>query len=307
MSTAYPTLGPDGLELRVLTGLHAGAALPLDSQAVLLGSDEACDVILLDPDILPRHMRLLPSDGHWLLESATPAYDRLGQEVAGGAPMLAGEPLRVGGTWVALFARAAPWDDSAVPAWAEAATPAAPRLRRRWPPALFALSALLALLAAGAGLLSWSVRAPVTSACAAEPAPIVGADAPVADAEGVRKEAVRVLGERALLDLVSIVYDAEHLSLEAQLDEAETRRFDGALAALHRSLGSAVAIDVKLVPMAVTPPFEVREIVSGPGAHVTLANGQVIYEGGSAGGYRLLAIHPGKLLFSGRRQIELPW
>ena len=37
------------LELRILTGLHRGAALPLDGDAIRIGSAAENDVVLLDP------------------------------------------------------------------------------------------------------------------------------------------------------------------------------------------------------------------------------------------------------------------
>ena len=43
------------LELRVLTGPQAGAALPLTGHDVVLGSDRGCDVILQSPCIAARH------------------------------------------------------------------------------------------------------------------------------------------------------------------------------------------------------------------------------------------------------------
>jgi type III secretion protein D len=37
------------LELRILTGLHRGAALPLEGDAIRLGSAAENDIVLLDP------------------------------------------------------------------------------------------------------------------------------------------------------------------------------------------------------------------------------------------------------------------
>ena len=53
-------------ELRILSGLHAGAVVPVESELVI-GSDPACDIILDDDGIAPRHARLIIEDDHWAL------------------------------------------------------------------------------------------------------------------------------------------------------------------------------------------------------------------------------------------------
>lgn len=48
----------DAILLRIFTGPHAGSEIELGSNASLLGSDEACDIILQDSSVAPRHARL---------------------------------------------------------------------------------------------------------------------------------------------------------------------------------------------------------------------------------------------------------
>lgn len=291
------------LELRVLAGLHAGAALPIGLEDVLLGSDETCDVILLDPEVLPRHLRLRADAGRWLAEpeAAAPVRDRHGAALAAGAPVPLDQPIQLGQTWIVLCAASAPWEEDAVPAAPPAAAdavasaaPAAPPQRWRW--ALGLLSAFGLLLALT--LLLWPDPAP--------PAPPPAATAP-AEADSIEREAVRVLRAHGLAAVVGMVYETGHLTLEAQLDDDETRRFHSAVAMLRSYFGKTVKIDIKLSTLNRSLPFAVSEIVTGPAAHIRLADGTILYPGETAGGYRLLAIRPGKLLFSGKREIELPW
>ena len=44
--------------LMVLAGLHHGATASLDRPDMMIGSDECCDVVLLDPDVAARHARI---------------------------------------------------------------------------------------------------------------------------------------------------------------------------------------------------------------------------------------------------------
>jgi type III secretion system YscD/HrpQ family protein len=53
------------IELRVLHGPQAGAALLLNDEEIVIGSDSQCDVILQSPGIAPRHARLSVGDGEF--------------------------------------------------------------------------------------------------------------------------------------------------------------------------------------------------------------------------------------------------
>src|SRR3546814_6141191 len=55
-------------ELRVLSGLHRGAALPLVGEQWVVGAAEDADLALYDPRICGRHMGLRQVQGQWLLE-----------------------------------------------------------------------------------------------------------------------------------------------------------------------------------------------------------------------------------------------
>lgn len=302
------SLEQNALELRVLAGLHTGAALPLGNETVVLGSDESCDVILLDAGVLPVHVRFVPRDGKWLIapEGSEVVFAPHGQAVAFHAIVCIGVPLRIGQAWVALCDSFAPWEDFLMPPIAKAA-PQQPEPIQKRPPGRFvwplaALGIIVMLLA----LLVWWMPSPEqidTRSLPVRPIP----KAKPTDANSIRHEATRVLRERELAELVNVVSTQGQLYLEAQLDDAETRRLESALVALNRSFGGSVKINAKLAPLTSTLPFVVKEVVTGPAAHITLGNGKVVYEGGMAAGYRLVAIRPGKLLFAGTRRIELPW
>lgn len=65
--------GCEALELRILSGLHQGAGMPLERRAYTLGSSMECDVVLHDEGILAQHAQL-EWDGErlmcrWLFEA----------------------------------------------------------------------------------------------------------------------------------------------------------------------------------------------------------------------------------------------
>jgi hypothetical protein len=91
---ASESLTPDAtshlpaLELRVVQGLHEGAALRLLPPVITVGSDETCDVILLDPGVRPRHLQLVFDDVNgWLVESTGTALP-LDSPIAVGEAMI---------------------------------------------------------------------------------------------------------------------------------------------------------------------------------------------------------------------------
>lgn len=76
------------LELRVVQGLHEGAALRLLPPVITVGSDEACDVVLLDLGVRPRHLELVFDDlTGWVVASAGTALP-LDSPIAVGEAMI---------------------------------------------------------------------------------------------------------------------------------------------------------------------------------------------------------------------------
>ncbi|SFL97959.1 FHA domain-containing protein [Rugamonas rubra] len=97
-------------ELRVLNGLHRGAALPLDEQTLLIGAGDDADVVLVDPGVAPRHASLSASGDGWLLA----ALDGLLYPADSARPhsaldLAAGDCARLGPIWLAVMAQDAAW------------------------------------------------------------------------------------------------------------------------------------------------------------------------------------------------------
>ena len=56
-------------ELRVLSGLHEGAALPLFGECWSIGADQDADLELYDPGVAARHARLHGLAGCWTVQA----------------------------------------------------------------------------------------------------------------------------------------------------------------------------------------------------------------------------------------------
>ena len=76
------------LELRVVQGLHEGAALRLLPPMITVGCDEACDVVLLDPGVRPRHLQLVFDELQGWLEESTGTALPLDSPIAVGEAMI---------------------------------------------------------------------------------------------------------------------------------------------------------------------------------------------------------------------------
>jgi type III secretion protein D len=99
-------------ELRILNGLHRGATLPLDGQALVVGASEDADIVLVDPGIETRHASvqltetgwsLSPLDGDVRDEDSNRPQDLLGLQP--------GAFARVGQVWLTVVESDAPWQN----------------------------------------------------------------------------------------------------------------------------------------------------------------------------------------------------
>lgn len=114
------------LELRVLSGLQAGAALPLD-QPLLVGRSDECDLLLLDDHAPPHLLEISVEAGGWLQLTALHDGLRLedGTPLAGTVSLEPGQPFGIERLWLEVQPTEAPWE-----AWIDPAERALAPLER---------------------------------------------------------------------------------------------------------------------------------------------------------------------------------
>jgi len=99
-------------ELRVLSGLHRGASLPVDDQPQLIGGADDADVVLVDPGMAPRHAMLRLASGGWSLLSVDGTVRGASHDAPEDQHALAlGQPARVGHVWLTVVPHGAAWQD----------------------------------------------------------------------------------------------------------------------------------------------------------------------------------------------------
>lgn len=90
-------------EFRVLAGLQAGARATLGDTRQIIGSDDACDLILAGDGIAPRHAAVTASESGIVLEVLDGPVRKLdGSEVTGQVSLNEGEPIRLGAVVIGI-------------------------------------------------------------------------------------------------------------------------------------------------------------------------------------------------------------
>jgi len=171
------------LELRILTGLHRGAAVPLDGDIIHVGQGPDNDIVLRDPG-MPVHAASFTRQGEATWQYRSCDLIRRGSGSANGgegkAPVVAGARWFAGPVLIGCEEKGTPWPTAPVPASAPtsgtlpAPRPVLPRIAARTAAAVAAIAGagLLTLIGIRSGRPAPTRPAPTASAAtiAAEPA-----------------------------------------------------------------------------------------------------------------------------------------
>ncbi|KQV58037.1 MULTISPECIES: FHA domain-containing protein [unclassified Duganella] len=321
-----------GLELRILSGLHRGASLPLGGERYVIGASDDADVVLLDPGIANRHATLRHDGERWLLAALEGSLRAAGSDAELEEYVLApGASARIGAVWIGIADAAAPWSEPppAPPAGVagpgpepgagpgQGARPAAQvpppspgkqgkpgkhRSRAIWLPV--AASTVLA----GAASLAFSARSAPAPAMRPVPAalavvPQSSKPTPAALAQAFRKR----LAEVDMLRRFELQLDEGEWRMKGALDEEETLRFRRILADFVKANDIRFPVDVQLGGADTLLPFQIQQLVTGNQASIVTSDGQRLYPGDEYKGVRLTAIDGNRITFAGRGPIEVRW
>lgn len=334
------------LELRILNGLHRGATLPLDAQAVHIGAGEAADVVMADHGIEDDHAHLAPHGDGWLLSCSGGAiYAADNSDAQELVELQAGDCARVGYIWLCIDWQDAPWqpppplpapepqfDARTAADEAPAGTPAAtldaadtpvppPRPRGQWRrrSAGALVAAVAAMLAATAYALTTRPALPAPAAPdvktldAPRPMPkTVAATAAAAVPAGLDAAALAALFRKRLTDAelinrFDLTLEPNDWSMQAHLDDDESARFERVLNAFIKEHNITFPVRAKAVTAEAMLPFRIGQVISGANAAVVTHDGARLYVGDDYRGVRLVAIAPSRVTFFGKRKIEVIW
>ena len=269
------------LELRILTGLHRGAALPLEGDAIRLGSAAENDIVLLDPGMPGVACAIFLSEqSGWRyrtyasVRSDGKAFDDVG--ATGGTALVPGARWFAGPVLIGCDEEGSPWPAGQP----QAGIVHGERRGRR--PAPFKPALCIAFVAAiGAiGLATgWVLRSPSVRTDVS--------DTTVSDAS-----------------TASNVSNVSNVSKASTLSSASATSPTPATA-----INSVRVVSATVYPSQAVrpPPFEIRSASTGPYGFVVTRDNQVLMPGSRLGAFTLVRIEPGRAVFAGPHAAESTW
>ncbi|MEQ9879279.1 FHA domain-containing protein [Pectobacterium aroidearum] len=307
-------------ELRVLTGLHRGAALPLCGNAWRIGAADDADLVLYDPGIAPYHGQLEKTADGWALSAQDGALcNAEGHTIEHIDDLPPGTPFALGQIWLCIVAADTPWpDDSETPLTAEEDVPPVepsadeppvhiaapipaptPRLPL-WAKASYLLLGALLLVMVGSWQLQESVAMPAAP-------PPQDTRKPLSTLPQLESTLRIMLQERELSAAVKVAAYQDRLTLTGQLTPDDQKKLERMLAQLHQRYRTALSVDNRTQLKTEQLPFQIVQVTSGSRANIVTADGQRFFIGDEIDNLRLVKIDEHQIEFSGRQQITVNW
>ncbi|WP_256557584.1 FHA domain-containing protein [Pseudomonas sp. TMW 2.1634] len=292
---------PDVLfELRVLSGLHEGAALPLFGECWSIGAHQDADLELYDPGVAARHARLHGMAGRWTVQ----AQEGLLQDDAGTvraqiADLAPGRAFAIGGIRLCVADTQSAWLDKPADAVAQPGAPIPAGSKSKWlAPGILVLVPILMALA-------WQPMGSVP-ALAPQPSPASN-KRQLETAAQVHQQLLKMLIERDLGNTVRLQVAADRITLGGDVGQDSLALVTRMLERFEVQFETPVTIVNQVQQTSTVLPFRIVQIIGGQKAHVVLADGRRLFFGDEVQGLRLTAIDNRRVLFEGRQRHEVNW
>lgn len=312
-------------ELRVLSGLHQGAALPLIGEQWMIGADDELDLALHDPGVAKQHCRLQREGEHWSLNAEEGAVVDSEGHAHPATPLQPNTPFALGSVWLALCAADQAWPAVPAPqAKGPSEQPAEPSVdATERPPATArpSIFSRLSLMAVGAliGVVgsAWSLSYSVSSTDSAKGA-VAAHEKPMAAPARVDDHRTQLNPDQAaaklrtllsdrLLNEVTVEQTAQGLVLRGNLQDEARLVYNRMLQRFGDLYKTPIAVVDEVSKGTSALPFVIVQILSGPNAHLVTAEGKRLYIGDELDGLRLTRIDDGRVQFEGDRHYEVNW
>lgn len=295
-------------ELRVLSGLHRGAALPLVGDEWVVGAAQDADLALYDPGVCARHVRLERVEDQWRLALLDGAVcDAQGQPWTPTTPLPVDTPFVVAGIWLCLAPADQPWPQEATQAHESPAPGSADNPKastRPWWFRRLAFAACVVTVASSA----WAFTSKPAAPALPEPAQsLTRSKIALDNVAAVRLELDRMLRERDLAAQVKVEVHDDRLVLVGQLPSQRLAIVERLVERFNGRYDSPVPVALDVQAQLTKLPFQIAQIVGGKRAHVVTADGRRLFLGDQIDGLRLTAINNDKVTFDGDQRYEVTW
>lgn len=326
-------------ELRVLTGLHQGAALPLVGEQWGIGADADQDLALHDPGVEQLHCRLQRQGEGWLLNAAEGAIADEEGHLHASTLLTPNTAFVLGSVWLCVSPAQDPWPSlpAVIPQakseqTSQAEAPASAPLEKVESRSRFfnrTTGVVIGVLLGIAGS-AWSLSrsaAPSSDAMAiSTPAQQLAKQEPVrpsttkgkttdqpaskrirlTSVDDVKRQLNTMLSER-LLSEVSVEQTPDGLALSGNLKPESQLVYQRMLQRFRDRYDTPVALIDNVAAGTSGLPFTIVQIMSGPHAHLVTADGRRLYVGDELAGLRLTRIDDNRIQFDGDRHYEVSW
>ena len=294
-------------ELRVLSGLHEGAALPLFGECWSIGAHQDADLELYDPGVETRHARLHCVDGRWTVQAQEGLLqDETGTARAQIADLAAGKAFAIGGIRLCIANTQSAWVDELAEVTRVQSETAAARsgmVPARRPGKWLALALSVSVL-----ILAAQVCQPSNTAQALSPKPLAVSDRrQLATTHQVHQQLLKMLIERDLDNAIRLQVVDEQIILGGDVGKDSLALVSRMLDRFEAQFETPVAIINQVQEISTALPFRIVQIIGGQKAHVVLADGRRLFFGDEAQGVRLTAIDNRRVLFEGAQRYEVSW
>ncbi|WP_034946642.1 FHA domain-containing protein [Erwinia oleae] len=299
-------------ELRVLTGRHQGAALPVMGGEWTLGQGFDADLLLTDSGVAAHHATLFFADERWQLRAAEgKLYTPDGKESELFDPLPPDQPFALGDVWLSLSPAEQPWEamtaapqplaDAAPATTTAAVQEAAPAPSRTFSRGVQVLSVSLILLLSFT-IISWILQPTVAQTST------TGSNRQVLETlQEVRPPLLAMLRDRGLTPGVKIDMGKGKMVLNGELNKDQLQilermlvRFQAQYNVIPKLVNNTRQYNAKL-------PFRIVQITTGKRANVVTDTGERLFIGDQKDELRLVAITSSEVEFAGRDHIKVNW
>ncbi|MFO2462318.1 type III secretion protein [Pseudomonas sp. 15FMM2] len=298
-------------ELRVVTGQHQGAALPLFGEQWIIGASADADLALYDPGISERHIRLLCEAGRWSVQ----AEQGFLQDDAGlpqtQIPDLAINTLfSIAQVRLYVADAAQPWPTVPAPAPDFTQAMDAPKHSQTTPaPApnllhkrLMGVLAVVALIIVALGMVPTD-----ESQSQASLRPVLEQKHELASSYEVRQQLLKMLGERELSHRFALEIINGQITIDGTGSRDEVALISRMLNRFQEQFDTPVPVISRVRERNSELPFRIVQIVGGKNGHVVLEHGRRLFLGDEVEGLRLTSIDNNKVVFDGQQRYEVGW
>ncbi|MET3056239.1 type III secretion protein [Serratia marcescens] len=281
-------------ELRVLSGYHCGAALPLSGASWRIGGDLQADLRLDGVDLACLSYLLGCDDGIWRLSTEPASQENRTLEVD--------TPFQLADVWLCIARAETPWHEAAALSASSKETSAPPSdVHRRPFGAIRGLMIGLFLLLS-ITVVSWILQPTMAHISTGEER-----SASWNSVEELSAQLQQQLRERELFKQVRVSKQGGDLLLSGELSKPQMVVFERMMVRFYAHYGSAAPVKSAVRLQEKKLPFRIVQITTGSRANIVTEDGQRIFIGDEVAGLRLAAITADRIEFSGRDPLTVKW